>query len=495
MVLFSYPVAARMIRRSEAGQLAALPTPYQLNMLVGVIGGGFGTLWSAVKYVFGWRGRKPGVVPELWWSMLMMVIAIILSILISLADTWLHVTTKTISFVQVSAVGKPDHALGRGLSSTCLDTYNSKVTNNFGVHYPCTLDVALSNVNLLGTSEAYKTVNNISTTNQVDTVSFGSTYALLVDADPPSDIDYSATTFAVSTQCTSIGHECGLNPALGISTPFNCPNINFKGDVTSGPDWNLNFFNTSEAKYNATLPMVSNPYYWALASLIDGSYPIINSKDPNIVVPVHGGLATVIFCNTTVFDATYYRTNGTITKLLGTISNATVGGIFSGPINPFGGHFGANQLQNGMHLAAFGNTSQDIATAFANTFSQVTVGFAAGVMSPRQNTLEQDRHNLLVARVPKAPLYTLVVLNLLYALLGIVLAVIALFLPGRGLKDVQAKLTIAGLTAEGLERSRLGRPAGRVEELFEEWDGNGSARVAVQQTQAGGWTFATSAKI
>jgi hypothetical protein len=78
MLLFSYPVAARVIRRSEAGQLAALPTPYQLSLLVGFIGGGFGALWNTVKYVFGWRGKRPGIVPEVWWSMLMMVVAIIL---------------------------------------------------------------------------------------------------------------------------------------------------------------------------------------------------------------------------------------------------------------------------------------------------------------------------------------------------------------------------------------------------------------------------------
>jgi hypothetical protein len=390
-------------------------------------------------------------------------------------------------------VANPDHALGRGLSSSCLDWYNSNITGVLGG--PCSLSVAATNIFLMGSNEAYKTVNNISTSNRVDTVTFGSTYALLVDSDPPNDIDFSATTFAVSTQCTPISHECGLNAAYGASTPFDCPNINFKGDVTSGSEWILNFFNTSEAKYNATVSMASNPYYWALASLIDGSYPIASSKDPDVVTPVHGGLATVLFCNTTVYDATYSQSNGTITKIVATVSNDTLGAIFSGPINPHAGHFGANQLENGMHLAAFSNTSQDLATAFANIFSQVTVGFASGVTSPRKNSEEQARNNLLVASVPKAPLYTLVILNLLYALLGVVLAVIALSLPGRGLKDVQAKLTTTGLAAEGFERSRLGRPAVRVEELFEEWDGNGSARVAVQQTQAGSWAFATSAKI
>jgi hypothetical protein len=182
-------------------------------------------------------------------------------VLISLADTWVHVTTKTISYTQVSTNTNPSLSLGRGLSPECLDWYAStKYDNPDGSIDPCSLSVAASAIFLINSSEAYQTVNNISK-NRVDTVSLASTYALLVDANPSQDVDFTASSFAVSTQCTPISQECGLNADIGTSTPFNCPNINFKGDVTSLSAWDLVFFNTSEAKYNATVSTSINPFY------------------------------------------------------------------------------------------------------------------------------------------------------------------------------------------------------------------------------------------
>jgi hypothetical protein len=206
-------------------------------------------------------------------------------------------------------------------------------------------------------------------------------------------------------------------------------------------------------------------------------------------------MATVLFCNTTIYDATYSQVNGTVTRVVGSVSNGTVGGIFSGPINAFAGGFGKNQLENGMHIAAFSNTSQGLANAFATVFSQTTVGFAAGVMSPRPNTEEQTRNNLLIARVPKAPLYVLVLFDLIYAVLGIVLTGVALTVSGGGIAGVQAKLSVPGLVAEGFERHRVGRPAKKPEEFFEESEGGGSGRVTVQRSILGGWIFNTSARI
>jgi hypothetical protein len=116
-------------------------------------------------------------------------------------------------------------------------------------------------------------------------------------------------------------------------------------------------------------------------------------------------------------------------------------------------------------------------------------------MTPRGNTEEQIRTSLLVAKVPKAPLYVLVLLCLIYAVFGIAFTIMALSVTHGGVKDVQAKLSIVGLVAEGFERVRLGRPVGRVEELFEEWDGRGSRRVVVHRTQVGGWKFDTSGRI
>jgi hypothetical protein len=108
--------------------------------------------------------------------------------------------------------------------------------------------------------------------------------------------------------------------------------------------------------------------------------------------------------------------------------------------------------------------------------------------------VDQTRSSFIAARVPKAPLYTTVVLGLLYALLGIALTVAALCITRDGVHDTVAKLGIEGLVGEGFERPRLGKPAEKVEELFEEWDGKGSGRVGIHKTELGGWAFTSSSE-
>jgi hypothetical protein len=77
---------------------------------------------------------------------------------------------------------------------------------------------------------------------------------------------------------------------------------------------------------------------------------------------------------------------------------------------------------------------------------------------------------MLVARIPKSPLYTLRDLNLLYALLGIFLTLYILcFSKPSETRDIQARLTIESLAAacfEDAERTR--GPVGKLEELFAE---------------------------
>ena len=58
MTLLSYPVAKSILNASRNRSRAKLPTPYQLSMLLGVLNGSVGSLWSWVKYR-GWKRREP----------------------------------------------------------------------------------------------------------------------------------------------------------------------------------------------------------------------------------------------------------------------------------------------------------------------------------------------------------------------------------------------------------------------------------------------------
>lgn len=57
MTLTSFPAAKRILQSSRRGGAGSLPTPYQLNLFLGFLAGGAGSLWNFFTYL-AWRRRE-----------------------------------------------------------------------------------------------------------------------------------------------------------------------------------------------------------------------------------------------------------------------------------------------------------------------------------------------------------------------------------------------------------------------------------------------------
>jgi hypothetical protein len=57
MTLMSYPAAKEILEYSRTSHMRYLPTPYQLNLYLGALTGGVGSLWNWIRYGF-WRRRE-----------------------------------------------------------------------------------------------------------------------------------------------------------------------------------------------------------------------------------------------------------------------------------------------------------------------------------------------------------------------------------------------------------------------------------------------------
>jgi len=104
------------------------------------------------------------------------------------------------------------------------------------------------------------------------------------------------------------------------------------------------------------------------------------------------------------------------------------------------------------------------------------------------------------ARVSRAPFICLLLLNLLYAGAGVILTATALLaLVGdrgtragsqqgrvRGVRDAQARLSVAAIVAESFESPALGDDAMSVDDLFAERQGKKTRRVALVEGKVGG---------
>ena len=112
----------------------------------------------------------------------------------------------------------------------------------------------------------------------------------------------------------------------------------------------------------------------------------------------------------------------------------------------------------------------------------------AGVMVSLPATNVTRRVETPVTRIPQAPFIALLVLDLLYAATGVTLTVIALFtlMRGRGVRDAQARLSVAAVVAESFENPALGDDARTINDLYAEGRGLKPRRVALGRMENGG---------
>jgi hypothetical protein len=208
-----------------------LLTPYQLSMLLGVLSGSVGSLWSWFKYRrWNKRERVTRVAQcSIIWLVFVSVLGLVKylrhllhitemltssSYLIVIADTWLHATTSTIPIPQALPRTSSVSTFGRGLYSSACGVTEGE---------PCSVSTGNHGTGLTYGAESFKTLANTSSENLVLSFLYNNqSYSLITDARITQDIGYQAQTFAITTQCTLISEECGLTLGPVGSSPFNC---------------------------------------------------------------------------------------------------------------------------------------------------------------------------------------------------------------------------------------------------------------------------------
>lgn len=227
----------------------------------------------------------------------------------SLTDSWFHLTTQSINLPQLSFNPTPTLKYGRDITSTCTNGYyddSGATAVDLGLNYtnpdgtennpllPFSLVSNDRKTQITNATEAFSTANNVSSMNSVMMIAYLSqSSAVFVEAEPSTDIEFTARTFAASTQCTPIETQCfhsySAEPAI-----FDCPTRNFSGIISTSdmikrgeilppdlyPDWTIGYVdndtNTTTIDSLAFIqyPNLSN-YTWILnTSIFDSSGPM-----------------------------------------------------------------------------------------------------------------------------------------------------------------------------------------------------------------------------
>lgn len=487
MTLISFPVAYTLRRKSENTEHAQLPTPYQLNILLDLSTARIGALWQWSKYFF-WKSRSHQIF-AVKLSTFCLVIALGIAYLILAADTWLHVTTSSVN-LPILSPSAPSHTYGRTLSQSCRD-YTSITSNPI---VPCIVHLASSDY-IDGVRDAIETINNISSTNLVAATTQGNmSYSYLAPSNPRPNVDFRASTVALHTQCQPISKKCNLAAAFGAFTPYKCTDA-FQGDLTrndSPGGYNITFFEDSDLKVEAQRAV--NPFHVGFAGVINtvaaGNESLYN--DPEIVHPLHGGDGIIAQCTVTVYDFTYSYLNGTVTSVTTSLADERTTELMIGPMMYTGYSFSMMNLA--LQRASLVNTSQQFIDTWASTYNLVTLGLSTGAFDAQLSLEEQTWANLLVARVPKVPLFALLSFNVLFVLYGFVLFIFAMLSRPQETSNVQARLSLAGLVASKFEGEGAEKLVEELEDMFSEREGSTEQlRVALEKTELGGWAFKTIA--
>lgn len=424
-----------------------------------------------------------------------------LRFLVFAADTWLHLTAKSIDFVQTQPMlPPPDYSFRLmenctfGNNSLMYQTILAPLEGKGG----CTIGVAdLAELTaaggpqttLIDGSKAVMVINNASDSIMVSTHvdRDGRSYSYLTIPPSPqlASTDFTADTFAMRTQCTPISQQCGLTASVQLSTPYNCSS-GFHGDLFPiNQTWNLAYSSNSTLNGDRALWGIQNPYYWGLAAAVnlEGGGTLLQANDPEIVRRSGGGTAFVLNCSTTLIDLYYESVNGTITRFWPSPSNMSVANIaqvtaqLTDFMNPY--------LQTAASFATLSSSAQELADKIALAYSKAALSNFAAAILPAPAEVAQSRIISLVTRIPAAPLYTLIITNLLFVGAGILLLIISLSASGGETRDVQARLSIVGLVADRFEDDLEPKTAKSMEGMFEEDIGEKDLRVSFRRSHHG----------
>jgi hypothetical protein len=283
-----------------------------------------------------------------------------------LADTWLHVTTKTVDFLQVTPV-KTVANYSLALNPDCA-VANDSLWSREG----CSVDASAATLFFTNATQSLQVLNNISDLMTVLTYDGNPPYTYLgiPQSNEQAQRDYTATTFGMNTQCKPVSSECNLYDWEGAETVFWCSDT-FQGVLQSLQNWELAHFNDSIMSSNTTYNGIHNPYYLGLATIQDagGGGSFLTPNYSEIVGPIHGGTAFVLYCTVTVYDVEYDSVNGTITRFITSPSNDSTANAWQSSIALTNGGVGTPNLQQAALMATYSQSAQELADKIALAYS------------------------------------------------------------------------------------------------------------------------------
>ncbi|KAK2616420.1 hypothetical protein QQS21_000662 [Conoideocrella luteorostrata] len=496
MTLYSLRVARALRESSRMKQDDQLPSPWQLAVLLNMLTGAKSSLyaWNPFR---SWRKREKGVAIVNSVGCVFLV-AVLLGYGVWAADTWLHVTTKTVSLALHELPSDPKKSYGRALKENCTSFLD------FPVGSPCRPSNQFDR-------EPYLVFNNISTSNQILRSSFGSsTYWFMTSPKLGTSGDFTASTTALTSQCQPTGSRCfsqnnqfeincselfemntlrGNASAKSFETRQGFPLIStwfadaqFTTLFEPSPVYNI----TAVSPNITAHPPIShsaNPFYVGIA----GNFPAIDNSMRSAFGSGGSGFQMInnqvlfaLTCTVSVYTIEFTMVKGSVVSLKQSIPPPSLANtlLVQSAYSSLGG---ITDLGNFLGTAAVRASIQDGTASFISSMEE---GLGRGILSemttalePATNIREQLHSVVQVARVPMVPLYFFLAVTLLLFLYGVTFSVIAVRYSSPSLKYIRQRLGVDGIVAIWCKVARYDAPDIDVDQSFYEEDAPKESKV------------------
>jgi hypothetical protein len=235
--------------------------------------------------------------------------------------------------------------------------------------------------------------------------------------------------------------------------------IAFFEDENLGIPYNTHGYDLKTGSLNPIMPPLPddklvNEVWVAVAARVPTSALRADSElngDPNFFNGPTQMLDIVMSCPYQAFDVEYTWFNSTVQDVqLQNSPNGTISEIYHGHGVPVSVSGTNPTLLDSLSQAAMQPNITEFCRTWANLFSGQVMSVVGGVTSPRSNILQQDRTPQIVAKIWIPSLVWLVLCCLMYAVAGVVLAMLAIATSrARHIQSAVSKVSISGLAEQG----------------------------------------------
>jgi len=292
----------------------------------------------------------------------------------------------------------------------------------------------------------------------------GERMAYIGPANPHRQTDYRANTFAVRSLCKTIDEWCWvrfMNGSIPNVLYANCGQFVGIPNDSSSPIAQATFYTTgvvgqvtsffTDQQWQEIMSAntLSNSFY-AVSRLDSPIQPSINGLPTYTTVPKSGIIySDFIGCSTEFVNFTYTYVNGSIVSAdITPLDNLDMFNAIFEPMlmsfDPF--------MAGGAATTAMSNDAESALENWIDALHRHYFSLAAIATEEVDNIDQQERYTRLVARIPKAPLFTLGMLIVISIIFNVCVLVNSLWKTSLGkTHSKQVIVSIAGLAANTFE--------------------------------------------